>query len=171
MGEMAIEMKLLNRRTARDLNPRFVRLADELGACERILYTPMPWVYTLHLRLVLITFLVITPLAMFGEEPLPGMGQLYVYMACLSYAFLGLEDIASNIQNPFGSNYSHLPLDIFVHAAYRDVKEIISMKYQIYDKAFTNILEELGSYDFEWIQKNSVSTTGKMMMTVLMIKE
>jgi len=151
--EMAIEMRLLGRRTARDLNPRLVRLADELGSCERILFTPMPWVYTLHLRFVLITFLVITPLAMFGEEPLPGFGQLYVYMGCLSYTFLGLEDIASSIQNPFGLNYSDLPLEIFVHAAYRDVKEIISMKYQIYDKSFTNILYDLGKYDFEWIRR------------------
>jgi len=151
--EMAIEQQLLGRRTARDLNPRFVRLADELGSCERILFTPMPWVYTLHLRFVLIVFLVITPLAMFAEEPLPGWGQLYVYMTCLSYTFLGLEDIASNIQNPFGLNRSHLPLEIFVHAAYRDVKEIISMKYQIYDKSFTNILSDLGKYDFEWIRR------------------
>lgn len=151
--ENAIEMHLLGRRTARDLNPRFVRLADELGACERILYTPMPWVYTLHLRFVLIVFLLITPLAMFDESPLPGWSQLYVYMACLSYTFLGLEDIASNIQNPFGFKSSHLPLEIFVHAAYRDVKEIISMKYRIFDKSYTNILKNLGEYDFDWIRK------------------
>jgi len=151
--EMAIEKELLFRRTARDINPRFVRLADELGACERILYTPMPWVYTLHLRFVMIAFLVITPLAMFDEDPLPGLEQLYVYMACLSYTFLGLEDIASNIQNPFGFNSSSLPLEIFVHAAYRDVKEIISMKYQIYNKSFTDILSNLGQYDFDWVRR------------------
>jgi len=151
--EMAIEEKLFRRQVARDINPRLVTLSSMLGSCERILYTPMPWVYTLHLRGVLLAFLLMTPLAMFGENPLPGECQIYVFISILSYTFLGLEDMACKIQNPFGKDPSDLPLEIFAHAAYRDVKEIISMKYNIYDRQFTNILYNLGQYDIEWRQK------------------
>jgi len=148
--ELAIQQGLFTRAVARDINPRFITLACQLGGCERILYTPMAWVYTLHLRLVLMIFLLITPLGMFGETPLPGEMQIYVYMAIVSYTFLGLEDMASKIQNPFSMHPSNLPLEIFAHAAYRDVKEIISMKYSSFDKTFTNILYRLGRDEIEW---------------------
>jgi len=163
--EIAIKEGLFTRPVARDINPRFVEMADQLGSCERILYTPMPWVYTLHLRVVLILFLVITPLGMFDETPLPGISQIYFFTAILAYAFLGLEDMAVKIQNPFGSdpirnpsgyNPSHLPLDIFTVTACKDVKEIIHMKYNSFDKTYTDKLYNLGRHMIEWKRKHTV---------------
>jgi len=154
--EKSINLGLFTRPVARDINPRFVTLACQLGDCERILYTPMPWVYTLHLRLVLIAFLVLTPLGMFAEDPLPSLSQMYIFMAILSYAFLGLEDMAVKIQNPFGDDPSDLPLEIFTFVAYRDVKDIISMKYQVFDKAYTDRLYKLGQYEIEWNKRNII---------------
>lgn len=154
--EVAIKKGLFSRPVARDINPRFITLADQLGACERILYTPMPWVYTLHLRFVLIIFLILTPLGMFAEVPKPGWTQVVIFMVILSYAFLGLEDMAVKIQNPFGQNPSDLPLEIFTFVAYRDVKDIINMKYQSFDKSYTDKLYALGRYEIEWKKKHTV---------------
>jgi len=148
--EKSITLGLFTRLIARDINPRLVTLACQLGDCERILYTPMPWVYTLHLRLVLIAFLFLTPLGMFEEDPLPSQTQIFLFMGILSYAFLGLENMASKIQNPFGDDPSDLPLEIFTFVAYRDVKDIISMKYLAFDKAYTDRLYKLGQYEIEW---------------------
>jgi len=144
ISEMSIKMGLFTRPVARDINPRLVTLSRELGVCESILYAPLPWVFTLHLRLVLVFFLVLTPLAMFSEDPLPSLSQIYIFMAVISYAFLGLEDMAMKIQNPFGLNSSDLPLEIFNFIAYRDVKDIIDMKYRFFGKAYTNRLLTLG---------------------------
>jgi len=156
ISEMAIQEGLFTRPVARDINPRFIEMADQLGCCERILFTPMPWVYTLHLRTVLIGFLVLTPLGLFDEDPLPGMVQIYVFTAILAYAFLGLEDMAVKIQNPFASNPSDLPLDIFTIVAYRDVKGIISMKYNSFDKSYTEKIIQLGRYEIDWKKKHPV---------------
>lgn len=156
MTEIAIKEGLFSRPIARDINPRFVEMADQLGSCERILYTPMPWVYTLHLRCVLILFLVLTPLGMFNETPLPGVFQIYIFTGILTYAFLGLEDMAVKIQNPFGYNSSHLPLDIFNVVTCRDVKEIINMKYCSFDKTYTQKLYALGKYEIEWKRKHTI---------------
>merc|ERR1712117_666782 len=60
--EYIIQQKVLERGVSRDINPRLTTLADQLGACERILYTPLPWVYTLHLRFIIMMYLVILPL-------------------------------------------------------------------------------------------------------------
>lgn len=154
--EMAICEGLFSRPVARDINPRFVQMADELGACERILFCPMPWVYTLHLRIVLIVFLMLTPLGLFNEKPLPSIAQIYIFTGILAYAFLGLEDMAVKIQNPFGYNPSHLPLDIFTIVTYKDVKEIISMKYKSFDKSYTDKILALGKYEIDWKRKNAV---------------
>jgi len=156
ISEMSIQEGLFTRPVARDINPRFIEMADQLGCCERILFTPMPWVYTLHLRLVLLFFLVLTPLGLFDEEPLPGIVQIGVFTFILAYAFLGLEDMAVKIQNPFGENPSDLPLDIFTIVAYKDVKEIISMKYNSFDKSYTEKIIQLGKYEIEWKRKHTI---------------
>lgn len=157
ISEIAIQNDLLERSVARDINPRFIEMADQLGSCERILFTPMPWVYTLHLRTVLIWFLILTPLGLFDEDPLPSIGQIYLFTAILAYAFLGLEDMAVKIQNPFGYNPSHLPLDIFTTQACKDVKEIISMKYISFGKSYTDKVLALGKYEIDWKRNHHLS--------------
>jgi len=144
ISEMSIKKGLFDRAVARDINPRLVIMSRELSVCERILYSPLPWVYTLHLRFVLVFFLLLNPLAMFSEDPLPSLSQIYIFMAVVSYAFLGLEDMAIKIQNPFGVNPSDLPLEVFNFNVYRDVKDIIDMKYRFFGKVYTNRLLMLG---------------------------
>jgi len=148
--ELSIKNGLFLRPVSRDINPRFHTLANELGICEQILFTPMPWVYTLHLRVVLVAFLILTPLAMFGEDPLPSISQIYLFVGIISYAFLGLEDMAVKIQNPFGKHASDLPLEIFTFVQYRDIKDVIHMKYKAFNKTYSDRLFELGKAAIEW---------------------
>jgi len=148
--EIAIRSGLFDRPVARDINPRFVSLADQLGACERVLYTPLPFVYSLHLWAVLLTFLILTPLRMFSEEQKPTIITFYFYMAILSYIFLGLQDMSTKIQNPFGEDPSHLPLDIFIFVVYRDIRDIIRMKYETFNKDYTDSLYKLAQYEIEY---------------------
>jgi len=154
MTEIAIRSGLFDRPVARDINPRFVSLADQLGACERVLYTPMPFVYSLHLWTVLLVFLVLTPLRMFSEEQLPKAITFYFYMGILSYIFLGLQDMSTKIQNPFGEDPSHLPLDIFLYTVYRDITDIIRMKYETFNQEYTKSLYKLAKSEIEHRRTN-----------------
>jgi len=148
--EIAIKSGLFARPVARDINPRFVSLADQLGACERVLYTPLPFVYSVHLWNVLLFFLVLTPLRMFSEEQPPTVITFYFYMGILSYIFLGLQDMSTKIQNPFGEDPSHLPLDIFIFVVYRDIRDIIRMKYETFNKEYTDSLYKLAQYEIDY---------------------
>lgn len=89
--EVAIKKQLIPRGVARDVNPRFISLSDNLGACERILYTPMPWVYTLHLRIIMFFYLIFLPLmfANIGDgnkDLLPNAAFILGFVAIIAYA-------------------------------------------------------------------------------------
>jgi len=155
--EMAITEDLFERPVARDINPRFVSLADQLGACERVLYTPLPFVYSLHLWHVLLVFLLLTPLRMFAEEQIPTEITFYFYMGILSYIFLGLQDMSTKIQNPFGNDPSHLPLDIFIFVVYRDIKDIIYMKYETFNKEYTDALYKLAQHEIKYRKRKGLN--------------
>jgi len=142
ISEVSINNNLIPRPVARDINPRLVTLAANLGACERILYTPMPWVYTLHLRMFMLLYLAYLPFALSYNKPVPSAGAIMFYSLVLSYAFLGLEDMAVQIQNPFGDSLSDLPLTVFLQLLQDDVEEVVRLKYEQYNNAFTDKLEE-----------------------------
>merc|ERR1719285_1143385 len=139
--ELAIQKGLFQRPVARDINPRLVILSDNLGACERILYTPMPWVYTLHLRIFILLYLCMLPFAFSYYTPVMAWYRTVMYVFTISYAFLGLEDMAVQIQNPFGNSLSDLPLDIFVQIVQDDIEEVTRLKYEQYNEKFTDKLE------------------------------
>jgi len=141
MTELAIQKQLFQRPVARDINPRLVILSDNLGACERILYTPMPWVYTLHLRMFILLYLMMLPISFSYYRPTPDPYQTIIYVLLTSYAFLGLEDMAVQIQNPFGDSFSDLPLTIFNQIVQDDIEEVVRLKYEQYNSKFTEKLE------------------------------
>jgi len=141
MTEISIQKKLIERPVARDINPRLVILSDNVGACERILYTPMPWVYTLHLRSFILLYLIMLPTAFSYYQPTPGYARTIQYVFLTAYAFLGLEDMAVQIQNPFGDSYSDLPLTIFNQIVQDDIEEVVRLKYEEYNTVFTDKIE------------------------------
>jgi len=138
--EYIIQQKVLERGVSRDINPRLTSLADQLGSCERILYTPLPWIYTLHLRFIIMTYLIILPLVFCEFEDKVSTEGVIFYCLIIGYAFLGLEDMALEIQNPFGDDYSDLPLDVFTNIIFQDIKVISRLKYSVYGDDYTEYL-------------------------------
>lgn len=88
-------------------------LIDHIGACERILKTPLPLVYSIKLRRFIVLFLLTLPLALMHR--LNGdLGNWLVPLITMlvAYPLLSLDQIGIELQNPFSpTNLSHLPLD------------------------------------------------------------
>jgi putative membrane protein len=83
------------------------RLLDWLGGCERILKTPMPFAYVVHLRTALVIFSVTLPFALvdaFGWSSI-------LYSTLIAFILLGIEEIGVEIENPFGTDANDLPLE------------------------------------------------------------
>jgi ion channel-forming bestrophin family protein len=83
------------------------QLVDSLGACERILRTPMPLAYSIHLKQLLLLYCLILPFTIVGS-----LGLLTgPIVALVSFTLLGIEAIGLEIENPFGHDPNDLPLN------------------------------------------------------------
>lgn len=82
-------------------------LIDHLGGCERIDQTPLPFPYAVHLRRALLLYCVSLPFALvslFHEWTV-------VVALIVAYVLMGIEEIGSEIEGPFGTRVNDLPLD------------------------------------------------------------
>lgn len=110
-------------------------LSDALGSCERIRNTPIPLSYVLQLRFFLILWLVLYPLHVVAFY-----GWFTILLASLvSFAVLGIESMACEIENPFGYDRNDLDLDAFCKGFCNDTQEILSRhecpdRDQIFDR-------------------------------------
>jgi ion channel-forming bestrophin family protein len=104
-----------------DLHQLLNDMVDILGACERILKTPVPLAYTITLKLLLIAYLMIIPLEL--------AHSLYLWTgpatAFVSLIFLVIYEVGSEIEEPFGHDPNDLPLDFICDTIKRNVEDLI----------------------------------------------
>lgn len=88
-------------------NQLIEKLVGYVGACERILNTPIPPAYSIHLKHLLFIYCTALPFylsADLGWFTIPAAG-------IITFALLGIEAIGIEIENPFGYDPNDLPLD------------------------------------------------------------
>jgi len=82
---------------------------DSLSAIERILTTPLPFVYSVHIRHTVWIYLFFLPFQLidqFGWSTIPGVG-------IASFIYLGFLAAGEEIEQPFGYDENDLDLDLF----------------------------------------------------------
>jgi putative membrane protein len=85
-------------------------LIDHIGACERILKTPLSRVYSIQIRRFILLFLLTLPLALLHRTESDWLVPFITML--VAYPLLSLDQIGIELENPFStSNLSHLPLD------------------------------------------------------------
>ncbi len=93
-------------------------LIDHLGACERILKTPLASAFSIETRRFLFAYLAVLPLAL--VQVVGPLTPLVIMM--VAYPCLSLEQIGFDLQNPFSKfRLSHLPLDEISNAIQQNV--------------------------------------------------
>ncbi|WVQ65617.1 uncharacterized protein L199_003795 [Kwoniella botswanensis] len=84
-------------------------MTDQLGSMERIVQTPLPYIFCVHLKQVVSLYLFILPFTL-----VDAMGWKMVFiMFGISMTFMGIEGIASMIEQPFGTDPCDLNLDLY----------------------------------------------------------
>lgn len=84
------------------------QLIDHIGACERILKTPLAKAFSVKIRRFLFLYLVALPFGIFDKAGV--MTPLIVMI--VAYPLLSLDQIGVELQNPFSTKrLSHLPLE------------------------------------------------------------
>jgi ion channel-forming bestrophin family protein len=82
-------------------------LVDSLGGCERILKTPIPLAYSIHLKQLLIIYCLSLPFQFVGIL----VWWTIPVVMLVSFTLFGIEEIGIEIENPFGNDKNDLPLD------------------------------------------------------------
>ena len=83
-------------------------LIDHVGACERILKTPLAGALSVKIRRFLFLYLLALPFGIFDKV---GIATPLIVML-VAYPLLSLDQISVELQNPFSRNrVSHLPLN------------------------------------------------------------
>jgi ion channel-forming bestrophin family protein len=96
-------------------------LVDILGGCERILKTPLPLIYTVKLRQLLLIFCLILPFEIVSNLS----WWTGIIMAFVSFTLLSIEEIGSEIEEPFGHDPNDLPLDVICKTILGNIEELI----------------------------------------------
>ncbi len=95
-------------------------LLDNLGGCEKIHRTPLPFVYAALIKQVLFIYLGTLPFVL--VEPMNFMAPLVVMG--VSLGMLGIEEAGVEIEDPFALDDNHLPLDQICSMIGRDVQDL-----------------------------------------------
>jgi ion channel-forming bestrophin family protein len=99
-------------------------MVDMLGACERILRTPMPMAYAIHLKQLLLLYCLLLPFQIVDEL------KWYTApaVALVSFTLFGIEAIGVEIENPFGTDPNDLPLDAICNTIQGNITDLISIE-------------------------------------------
>ena len=105
------------------MNTLLDKMVDCLGACERILKTPMPLAYAIHLKQLLFIYCLLLPFQLVGEIGF-WTGPIVVLV---SFTLFGIEAIGLEIENPFGRDYNDLPLDDICNTMRQNVEHLVTL--------------------------------------------
>ena len=106
-----------------NLNIPLQTLMDVCGICERIKSTPIPFSYSLFIKLFIVMYLMVIPFII-----IDAYGYLTIPASILmSYILIGLEIIGEEIEDPFGTERNDLPLNQLTQMIRVSVHEIMQI--------------------------------------------
>ncbi len=97
-------------------------IVDSQGNYDRILKTPLPLAYNIHLKQLLLLYCLVLPFQIVKDF---GWGTVPV-IALVSFTILGIEEIGIEIENPFGYDPNDLPLDDICNGLKTNIENLIN---------------------------------------------
>ena len=117
MGKFTNEQMLI-------LDKQLEVFTDVAGACERIKKTPIPLAYSEHLKKFIFLFILILPMGFIHELKYMAIPVVMI----IYYAFVGLQLIGEEIEDPFGNDANDLPTDQICETVRSSIYEILGVR-------------------------------------------
>ena len=103
------------------LTPLLTAFDDVCGACERIRKTPIPFSYSAYVKQFILLFALVIPFALASEF---GYGTVIAEMF-IFFSTMGIELLANEVEEPFGTDRNDLPLEDISATIARDVRQLL----------------------------------------------
>ncbi|KAF0483853.1 UPF0187-domain-containing protein [Gigaspora margarita] len=95
-------------------------LVEYITRFERILKTPLPIAFSIHLYQSLWIYCLSLPFQLVAS-----VGWITIIIVFfVSFILFGVERITAEVQNPFGYGYNHFDLDYFCETVKREINAI-----------------------------------------------
>ena len=115
------ERKQMNVFQLTDLQNCLDEMVDILENCEKLSKEPIPSIYTSVLKTVMIIYFLISPLVM---VELLGWNTGLV-LGVISFIYLSIAQIGTEIEKPFSRNFNNLPLDFICATIKENVENLL----------------------------------------------
>ncbi len=117
-----VKAKMISEKQLLYINAELASFTDNIGACERIKNTPIPYSYSMFIKKVIFLYVLTMPIGFvvdfkFWSIPI---------VTLVFYTFASIELIAEEIEDPFGVDANDLPLDKTYKNIRENLKEILS---------------------------------------------
>jgi len=108
----------------RHLEDQLSKLVDSQGGCEKIQKTPLPFVYVVMIKQLILVYLITLPIAVGSHcgwwSP--------VLVAIVSAGLFGIEEASVEIEDPFGKDDNCLDLETYTLGITRDSGQLVARK-------------------------------------------
>jgi putative membrane protein len=118
---LLVNTKQISQEQLLTLNPELQLFTDNLGGCERIKKTPIPYSYNIFLKKIIFIYIASMP---FGFAMEFGYWSIGI-VSLLFYIFASIELIAEEIEDPFGTDHNDLPTDSIAQTIQQNIEEIL----------------------------------------------
>jgi putative membrane protein len=116
----------LESQLVRHMEDQLSKLVDAQGACEKIRKTPMPFVYVVMIKQLILVYLLTLP---FAVGPHCGWWSPVV-VAIVSLGLFGIEEASVEIEDPFGLEENCLDMVTYTVTIARDTGQMARRKKQ-----------------------------------------
>lgn len=108
----------------RHLEDQLSKLVDAQGGCEKIQKTPLPFVYVVMIKQLILVYLITLPIAVCDQcgwwTPL--------LVAIIAVGLLGIEEASVEIEDPFGKDENCLDMESYTLGIARDTGQMAASK-------------------------------------------
>lgn len=110
----------LEAQLVRHMEDQLAHLVDAQGACEKIRKTPMPFVYAVMIKQLILVYLLTLP---FAVGDICGWWSPVV-MAIVALGLFGIEEASVEIEDPFGTAANCLDMEVYTMTVARDTGQM-----------------------------------------------
>jgi putative membrane protein len=108
----------------RHLEDQLAKLVDAQGGCEKIQKTPLPFVYVVMIKQLIVVYLITLPIAVGNHcgwwSP--------VLAAIVAAGLFGIEEASVEIEDPFGTDDNCLDMETYTLGIIRDTAQLAARK-------------------------------------------